>query len=163
MVQSCSRAFVRGVVGVAMKNHEVGPFKKGRLFLLVVKRSGAGAIFLSFIGAYLLCAMLVLVFGPGVSNYGDALWFLWAVSTTVGLGDLTAITPVGRAATIVCSLLAIGTTAIFTGVIVDFFNELRQKQLDTSLTEFLDKLERLPELDKSELEDMARRVRKLRK
>jgi voltage-gated potassium channel len=87
---------------------------------------------------------------------------LWAVSTTVGLGDVTAVTVVGRVAAMLCSLYAIITTALITGVIVDYFNESRQRQFDESLTEFLDKLERLPELSNEELEAISRRVRELR-
>ena len=134
-----------------------------RLFCLVLRRSGAVKVLFLFTLVFLLCGVVVLFSEPSVTTYGDALWFLWAVSTTVGLGDITAVTAVGRIAVMVCSLFAIGSTAIVTGVIVDFFGEVRQRQLDGALSEFLDRLERLPELSEDELQDISRRVKELRK
>lgn len=134
-----------------------------RLLRIVIIRSGAGQALAVFFAIYLVCGALVWIFEPGVDTYLDALWFLWAVSTTVGLGDYTAITPIGRIATIACSVCAITTTAIFTAVVVDYFNEMRQHQRDASLAEFLDKLERLPDLSPEELEHISDTVRKMRK
>ncbi len=136
--------------------------RRMRLLWLVIRRSGAWKALAAFLVLFFVCAILVLVAEPGVDNFFDALWFLWAVSTTVGLGDLTAVTIVGRIASMVCSVFAIVTTAALTGVIVDFFSEAREQDLQGSISEFLDKLERLPELDREELEDISKRVKKLR-
>ena len=136
--------------------------RRVRLLWLVIRRSGAWKALAAFLVLFFVCAILVLVAEPGVDNFFDALWFLWAVSTTVGLGDLTAVTIVGRIASMVCSVFAIVTTAALTGVIVDFFSEAREQDLQGSISEFLDKLERLPELDREELEDISKRVKKLR-
>lgn len=136
---------------------------RGRLLVLVLKRSGAWRVLGSFCVVYLVCAAVVCAFEPAVPTFGDALWFLWAVSTTVGLGDLTAVTTVGRIASVICSLSAIVTTAIVTAIIVDFFNELRQSQFDESLTVQLDKLEHLSELSKQELDEISEHVRRLRR
>ncbi len=133
-----------------------------RLLWLVIKNSGANKVITGFLAVFLLCALLVMFFEPGINNYGDACWFLFAVSTTVGLGDFTAITLCGRVATVVCAVCAIIATAVITSVILDFFNEKRQLHLQESVTEFLDKLERLPELDKDELTQISERVKKLR-
>ena len=134
-----------------------------RLLVVVLKRSGAMVVLGNFLLIYFVCGFIVLCVEPDVTTYGDALWFLWAVSTTVGLGDFTAVSLIGRVAAVVCSVSAILCSAIITGVIVDFFNELRQRQLDQSLAEFLDKLERLPELSKEELEDISERVASFRR
>jgi voltage-gated potassium channel len=98
----------------------------------------------------------------GIATYLDALWFLWAVTTTVGLGDVTAVTLIGRIATIIDSIMGMIVVALFTGVVVDYFNECRNAQLDESLVEFLDKMEHLDELDKAELSRISRRVCDLR-
>ena len=136
--------------------------KRLHLLLVVLKRSGIYKILLGFMGVFLFSGLVVLIAEPTVVRFGDALWFLWAVSTTVGLGDITAVTIPGRIATVVCSLCAIVTTAIITGVVVDYFNEERQRQYDESLTMFLDKLERLPELDKEELAAISKKVKQSR-
>lgn len=136
--------------------------KRLHLLFVVLRRSDIHKIMIGFLGMFLLCATVVMVVEPQVEGFGDALWFLWAVSTTVGLGDITAVTVPGRIATVACTLYAIITTALFTGVVVDYFNEERQRQYDESLTMFLDKLERLPELDREELVAISKKVKRNR-
>ncbi len=136
--------------------------KRLHLLFVVLRRSGVYRVLLGFLGVYLFCALVVLLAEPRIERYDDALWFLWAVSTTVGLGDITAVTFAGRMASVFCSLYAITTTALITGVIVDYFNEERQRQYDESLTLFLDKLERLPELDHDELVRISKKVKRNR-
>lgn len=134
-----------------------------RLLRVVLKRSGATKVLIVFLVTYAICALAVQIAEPGVDSFLDALWFLWAVSLTIGLGDITAITFVGRTATIICSLFALITTAIVTAVIVDYFNEVRHAQLDSSISAFLDKLENLDKLDKDELREISEKVKKYRK
>ena len=136
--------------------------RRVRLLWLVIRRSGAWKALAAFLVLFFVCAILVLVAEPGVDNFFDALWFLWAVTTTVGLGDVTAVTLIGRIATIIDSIMGMIVVALFTGVVVDYFNECRNAQLDESLVEFLDKMEHLDELDKAELSRISRRVRDLR-
>ena len=136
--------------------------KRLHLLFVVLRRSGVYKALLGFLGVYFVCGLVVMVSEPKIEGFGDALWFLWAVSTTVGLGDVTAVTLAGRVAAVTCSLCAITTTALITGVIVDYFNEERQRQYDESLTLFLDKLERLPELDHDELVRISKKVKRNR-
>lgn len=136
---------------------------KLRLLWIVFKRSGAWMAIAIFVGSVLLCGLMVQIAEPEIDSYGDALWFLWAVATTVGLGDYTAVTTVGRVASVICSLFAVVCTSISTAVIVDFFNEERHYQRNEALSEFLDKLEHLPDLSEDELRNISKRVRKLRR
>lgn len=136
--------------------------RKLRLFWTIIKRSGVDKAAIGLVASVLVCAAIVTVAEPAVVTYGDGLWYCWAVISTVGLGDYTAVTAVGRIATMSLSLYAIIVTAILTGVIVDFYNERREAQRNAALTEFLDKLERLPELSEAELVEISRRVREMR-
>jgi len=142
-----------------------GPTKRVgrlRLLFLVLRRSGVERIILIFLVVYAILSLIVWLAEPGIATYLDALWFLWAVTTTVGLGDVTAVTLIGRIATIIDSIMGMIVVALFTGVVVDYFNECRNAQLDESLVEFLDKMEHLDELDKAELSRISRRVWELR-
>jgi len=144
---------------------DVDQGRRGRrvhLLLLVLSRSGVAKVLGVFLAIYLLCALVVQISEPDVTNYGDALWFLWAVSTTVGLGDLTATTPLGRVATVICSLTGMVSTAILMAVAVDYYNERRKHQLNESLSVFLDKLEHLRDLSREDLDAISERVRQLR-
>ena len=66
----------------------------------------------------------------------------------------------------ICSILltiyAIFVIAIVTGVVVNFYTQMVEMQRKETLIMFMDKLERLPELSKEELESISRKVRELR-
>ena len=133
-----------------------------RLLFAVVRHSGLKRVLAWFAAVYLLSALVVTLAEPGVAGLADALWFLWAVSTTVGLGDVTATTAVGRAATVACSVSGIVTIAILTAVVVDYYNERRRMLLDESAALLIDRLEHLEDLDREELSEISRKVRALR-
>ncbi len=133
-----------------------------RLFLVVLRRNGGLPLLGGLVVLTLVAALVVLAFEPGVTSLGDALWYCWEVATTIGLGDVFAVSPVGRIASVVLSLYAIVVTAIVTGVIVTFYQERRDAQLKQSVAELLDKLERLPELDEEELRQISESVRRYR-
>ena len=133
-----------------------------RLWLIIIRRSGVGKMALGLIIVVLVCAGILNYAEQSITTYGDGLWYCWAVISTVGLGDFTALTHVGRTVTIVLSLYSAVCIAVLTGVIVDYYNERREAQRDETLSEFLDKLEHLPELEEDELQRIADRVRSMR-
>ena len=81
---------------------------------------------------------------------------------TIGFGDIVAKTLIGRICTVVLSLYATLVIAVVTGVMVNFYMqiiELRQKE---TLTNLMDRLERLPEMDAKELQEISNKVRRFR-
>ena len=133
-----------------------------RLFWVVIKQSGFKSFSLAYLAIVLVTALIVQLAEPGIVTYFDGLWFCWEVATTVGLGDFTCVTLVGRLATLFMSMWSLVAIALITGVIVDYINEQRKARMNKSLAEFMDKLERLPELSPDELAEISERVRSYR-
>ena len=136
--------------------------KKLRILKMVLHKTKADRLVLGFVAFLLVTAAVVWAAEPSISTYGDALWFCYAVLSTSGFGDFTAVTFVGRICAVLVSIYAIFVIGIVTGVVVSYFQQAVQVQFEESKMAFLDKLERLPELSKEELEEMARKARKLR-
>lgn len=136
--------------------------KKLRILRMVLHKTKADRLVLSFVGFLLVTAAVVWAAEPSIPTYGDALWFCYAVLSTSGFGDFTAVTFVGRICAVLVSIYAIFVIGIVTGVVVSYFQQTVQVQFEDSKMAFLDKLERLPELSKEELEEMAAKARKLR-
>ncbi|MBQ5583639.1 MAG: two pore domain potassium channel family protein [Ruminiclostridium sp.] len=136
--------------------------KKLRILRMVLKKTGATRVLLGFLAFLLVTAAILWAVEPGMTTYREALWYCYAVISTAGFGDFVAVTFVGRVCSILVTIYAIFVIGIVTGVVVSYFQQTVQVQFEDSKMAFLDKLERLPELSKEELEEMAAKARKLR-
>ena len=133
--------------------------KKLKLLRRVLKQTGANRLLAGFLAFVLLCALFLRLFEPGVRTYGDALWYCYAVITTVGFGDIVVQTLPARVLSVVLSVYAVLVIAVITGVVVNYYNQLVALRQRDSLTAVLDRLERLPELSREELEELAGQIR----
>ena len=95
-------------------------------------------------------------------TYVSALWYCFELVTTIGFGELVAVTKVGKLLSILLSVYSIGMIAIITSTVVTYHQIKIKSQEDNTLVLFMDKLERLPELEKEELEEISEKIKKLR-
>ena len=61
------------------------------------------------------------------STFGEALWYCFAVVTTIGFGDLTPTTSVGRLLSVILGLYGIIVVALITSIIVNFYGEMKKE------------------------------------
>ena len=134
--------------------------KTRRLLWQSFRLAGADKIMGAYFAFFLLVSLFLFLAEPGIRSFPDAMWYCFAVATTVGFGDITAMSMAGRTLTVILSIYSIGIVAIFTAVITSFFMELAKAKAQESAKEFLDELERLPELSKEELRELSDRVKR---
>lgn len=136
--------------------------KKIRLLGVILKRTKASQFVLGFLGYLLVFAFIINLVEPGIESYGQALWYCYSVTFTVGLGDVVVTTLIAKILSVIMTVYATFVIAIMTGVVVNYYTEIRELQRNESMSMYMDKLERLPELSKEELEEMSKQVRKFR-
>ncbi|MCH4180330.1 MAG: potassium channel family protein [Atopobiaceae bacterium] len=129
---------------------------------VILKRSHADKILWGFLGLVFFSAFLIDLFEPDITNYGDALWYCYAVVTTVGFGDICVTSLLAKVVSVLLSFYAVIVIAILTGVIVDYYSEVAQAQQSETLSEYLDKLENLPKLSHEELVEISEKVKAMR-
>ncbi|MBR2804279.1 MAG: two pore domain potassium channel family protein [Eggerthellaceae bacterium] len=137
-------------------------FLKPRAIGLIIKASGLLPSTIAFIALFLVCSVLVALFEPNVNGFANSLWFMFQVVTTIGLGDFTATSFVGRAAAVVLSVYSVFFLALITGVVVSFCSERMRARRGESIAHFLDQLEHLPELSTEELTELSEKVKSLK-
>ena len=72
---------------------------------------------------------------PNITNFPDSLWYSFAVVTTIGFGDIVAVTPIGRILTVLLGLYGLVVVAVITSIIVNFYNETSGKHDQKELKE----------------------------
>ncbi|WP_448864432.1 ion channel [Dorea sp.] len=136
--------------------------KKLRILWGILKHTHADRILLGFVLFLLVDAAVIQIVEPDINRYGDALWYCYAVISTAGFGDIVAVTFIGKACSVLLTIYTLFVVAIVTGVVVNFYTQLVELQRKETLAAFMDKLERLPELSKDELETISRNIKRYR-
>lgn len=134
--------------------------KSLRLLRQAFRTAGTDKIFAAYAVLFVASALLLWRMEPAIARFSDSLWYCFAVATTVGFGDFAAATHLGRIVTVILSFYSIGVIAIFTAVLTGYFLDLAKAKASDSAREFLDELERLPELSSEELQSLADRIKR---
>ena len=81
----------------------------------------------AILAAYAVSNVLLLVSeskaeGSSIHTLGDALWYSLITLTTVGYGDLSPVTPVGRVVGAVLALCSLGVITAIIGTLINFIS-----------------------------------------
>lgn len=127
----------------------------------VIRAAGLVPWAIAFIVLFLVASFVVARFEPNIGGFGNAVWLMFQVVTTIGLGDFTCTSIVGRIAAIVLSLYSVLFLALITGAVVSYCTERMNARRNASVAQFLDQLEHLPELSHEELVELSEKVKKV--
>lgn len=130
-----------------------------RLLIKAFRIVGAHKLMIGYVVVFFLAAIPIWLMEPSIKSYGDSLWFCFASVSTIGYGDILVSNVLPRVITVILSIYSVAIVAIFTAVIVGFFNDMSKMRLDKSVHKFSDDLLHLPDLSKEELESISNRVR----
>ena len=147
-----------------MSESENNPIKTSpmrfRVIGPVIKAAGLIPSSIMFVILFLVASVLVTLCEPGIEGFSNACWLMFQVVTTIGLGDYTCVSYVGRAAAIVLSVYSVFFLALITGAVVSYCGERMQMRRNESIAHFIDQLEHLPELSHEELVELSEKVKK---
>ena len=125
----------------------------------IIRAAGLVPWTIAFAALFLVAVGLVSVCEPQIGGVRNSIWLMFQVVTTIGLGDFTCTSLVGRVVTIVLSLYSVFFLALITGAVVSYCTERMNARRNASVAQFLDQLEHLPELSPDELAELSEKVK----
>ena len=132
-------------------------------FLFVMRKTGLTRMLLLYIVFYVISATIIFFVEPGIDKPADALWYTFVASSSIGFGDFCPVTHIGRIVTVFITVYEIVVAAMIPGVVVTFYAEYLKLRENETISTFLEKLEKLPELSKEELKEISERIKKFHK
>jgi voltage-gated potassium channel len=87
----------------------------------VLGTNGLGYVVLATAALVVCGGLTAWVVEEQLGSFGDGLWWALVTATTVGYGDISPVTPQGRAVATVLMLVGIGTLGMITGSIATYF------------------------------------------
>ena len=135
------------------------PFK---VLWLVLKNTRADRILSSYLLFVFVDAALIWIFEPTIHTYRDALWYCYAVISTAGFGDVVVTRFIPKALSVLLTAYSLLALAILTGVVVNYYIQVIELRNKETLAAFMDRLERLPDLDTEELRQLSQQVKNFR-
>ncbi len=126
-------------------------------------RTGAIKIFGAYVAVLIIGGIVMTFIEPQVHGVFEGFYYCFVASTTVGFGDIVPVTVIGRIITIVVTSVGILTVAVVPGVVVAYYTEYLKIREKETVSTFLEKLERLPELNKEELTELSDKVKEFNK
>ena len=97
-------------------------------FMNIILRTFALEILLGLAALIVGASLILMHVEPKISQFPDALWYCFAVVTTIGFGDFAAATPIGRVVTVILGIYGIIVVAVLTSIIVNYYNETYGKR-----------------------------------
>lgn len=131
-------------------------------FIRVMKQTGVHKVLVTYLMFVFIAAWIVLLTEPGITRYGDALWYCYDVISTTGFGDVVVHGFIARTISVAVTVYSLIVIAIMTGVFSNFYTQVIREGQRGTLAAFLDRLEHLPELSKEELAELSEKVKKYR-
>lgn len=108
-------------------------------------------IFFTFLLIF-LSAIPIKIIEPGIVTYEDAIWWAVVTATTVGYGDISPETGIGRIIAIILMVFGIGLLGMITGSVTTFFVKTKEKNESTTISFIKKELDRAEELTNKDLD-----------
>ena len=106
-------------------------FEKVRLLIDILIKTHTLDVLICLLAFIIAFSFIFPAVEPTITNFWDAMWYCFAVITTIGFGDFYATTLIGRVLTVILGIYGIVVVAILTSVVVNFYNEVSSKEKTT--------------------------------
>lgn len=102
----------------------------------------------------LISSIPIVLIEPSINSITDAIWWAVVTTTTVGYGDISPETNLGRIIAILLMIVGIGIIGAITGSVATFFTKSNKENEHPAILYIKNQLERYPELTHEDIKVM---------
>ena len=110
----------------------------------IIRKTYAAEILFGMVLLIVAVSIVLPGLEPEIAGFTDGLWYCFAIVTTIGFGDITATTMIGRLLSVILGLYGIIVVSLITSIIVNFYSEVKAD----GDREDADALEGTPDMEK---------------
>lgn len=118
--------FYKGIINI-LSNVLVRKLFTLNDFIKTINKVHAIDVLFGLIIVLMLTSFILPCVEPNITNIGDAWWYCFAVITTIGFGDLTAVTLTGRILTVIIGFYGIIIVSLITSSTVVYITSENKK------------------------------------
>ncbi|MCR5098254.1 MAG: potassium channel family protein [Lachnospiraceae bacterium] len=144
-------------------NERIRRVRPLKIFFEILRQTHTYKILVGYIILVFVMGLLIMLTDENINNYGDALWYCYAVLSTVGFGDVVVTGTLPRILSVILTVYSIIIIAIITGAIVNLYSRITEITMEETMENFINEFEHLQELDKEELSNLSKRVSEFKK
>ena len=119
---------------------------------VLFKTNGLDKLLIFTLIMLFLIPIPVVYIEPDINTFGNGIWWAIVTTTTVGYGDYTPVTGLGRILAVVLMLLGIGIIGTFTSAVSTYFRNSRKLPHDQQVMEIIRKIEDMDSITADEAE-----------
>lgn len=101
--------------------------KRLSILFHILKVTGFATFLTSFLSYVLLSSTILWLHEPNFTSFGDSLWYTMVTATTVGYGDLTVTTTLGRIISISLALYGVLLFGCLSGIVISYYTEVNKQ------------------------------------
>lgn len=110
---------MKQILSLAFSRIRVSVLKK------IIRKTYAAEILFGMLLLIVAISIMLPGMEPGIERFSDGLWYCFAIVTTIGFGDITATTGIGRLLSVILGIYGIIVVSLITSIIVNFYNEVK--------------------------------------
>jgi len=118
----------------------------------ILKTNGLDKLLMVAVVLLFIIPIPIVLLEPEINTFSDALWWAVVTTTTVGYGDISPSTPLGRVLAVVLMLVGIGVIGTFTSAITNYFGKKKDLSHDKQVLEVINSIEKIENLRNEDIE-----------
>lgn len=118
----------------------------------VLKTNGLDKLLMVTVILLFLVPIPIIMVEPNINTFTDALWWAVVTTTTVGYGDISPSTPIGRILAVLLMIIGIGIIGTFTSAISSYFTSRKEPSHNQKVLNVIQGIEDIEELTKDDIQ-----------